>query len=448
MELAGDLAPDEVGLRFTVRDTGIGIPRDQQERIFRAFEQEDTSTTRRYGGTGLGLTISARLVALMGGTITVESEPGRGSTFAFTARFGRQPQPAEPVPVPRPDRSGVQLHNLPVLVVDDNATNRHILEQWLRGWEMQPTAVGDATAALDTLRQAARLGRPYPLILLDARMPDTDGLTLAAEIRQRPELSAVRIILLTSGDRPGDLARSRQQQIDAHLLKPVAAGRAAGDDLPGDEPDRRRLDAGRQDCCGSRTGPGCQPPGRCACWWPRTTSSTRSLLEKLLGRRGHHVQLAGNGREALSLARQGGFDLLLLDIHMPEMDGFQVARAVREGERTAGGHLPIIALTARARKEDRQQCLAAGMDDYLAKPIQAADLWAAIDRSRWCACPPAAPPEPGLLAPRVLLAACGDDAAILEEICQTFRACLPDHLQIRPRRPAGRRCIPASRGGP
>ena len=157
VEVAGDGQPeDEVGLRFAVRDTGIGIPREQQERIFRAFEQEDSSTTRRYGGTGLGLTIAARLVALMGGQITVESEPGRGSTFTFTAQLGLQPHPPEPAAV----RPPVLLRNLPVLVVDDNATNRHILEEWLRGWQMEPAAVGDGLAALDALWDAVSVGRP------------------------------------------------------------------------------------------------------------------------------------------------------------------------------------------------------------------------------------------------------------------------------------------------
>jgi PAS domain S-box-containing protein len=210
-------AAAEVVLRFTVRDTGNGIPPDKQEAIFRAFEQEDTSTTRRYGGTGLGLTIAARLVALMGGQITVDSAPGRGSTFAFTARFGRQSHPPEPFA----DRPPLLLHGLPVLVVDDNATNRRILEEWLRGWQMKPEAVSDGVAAMDALWHAAARGRPYALVLLDARMPDADGLALAAKIRERAELSATRIILLTSGDRPGDWDRLRALRVNAHLLKPV-----------------------------------------------------------------------------------------------------------------------------------------------------------------------------------------------------------------------------------
>jgi CheY-like chemotaxis protein len=193
-----DLQSVIYNLQFTVRDTGIGIPKEQQERIFRAFEQEDTSTTRKYGGTGLGLTIAARLVALMGGSITVQSEPGRGSTFAFTAKFGRQPHQPEPVALSPP----VLLRNLPVLVVDDNATNRHILTEWLRGWQMEPVEVGDGLAALNSLWHGAADGQPAVLVLLDSRMPDTDGLTLAAMIREKSELAATRIILLTSGDGP------------------------------------------------------------------------------------------------------------------------------------------------------------------------------------------------------------------------------------------------------
>ena len=216
------LAPSDakqatVEVRFEVSDTGIGIAPDKQETIFRAFEQEDTSTTRKYGGTGLGLTIATRLVALMGGSIKVKSEQGRGSTFSFTAFFARQSQQPESVAAQPPP----QLYNLPVLIVDDNATNRLILEEWLHGWQMEPTAVGDGMAAMDALWHRAANGRPFALVLLDARMPDTDGLTVAAMIQERSELAATRIILLTSGDRPGDSARIRDLRIDAHLLKPV-----------------------------------------------------------------------------------------------------------------------------------------------------------------------------------------------------------------------------------
>ena len=259
--------------------------------------------------------------------------------------------------------------------------------EWLRGWQMEPAAVGDGMAAMDALWDAVHAGRPYALVLLDARMPDADGLTLAGKIRERPELSATRIILLTSGDRPGDPARSRELRIDAHLLKPVqqdelletiyrVMSRTGGDSMPA-----------------ARTGEGEQASAPAAAASPlhilvaEDNEFNAQLLEQLLVRRGHRVRLASNGREALALAEEQAFDLLLLDVHMPELDGFQVVQAVRERERTSGGHLPIIALTARSRKEDRERCLAAGMDEFLTKPIRAADLWAAIDRVMG-ACPP------------------------------------------------------------
>jgi PAS domain S-box-containing protein len=426
VEVAGDVeSPEEIGLRFTVRDTGIGIPQDKQESIFRAFEQEDTSTTRKYGGTGLGLTIASRLVALIGGQITVVSEPGRGSTFVFTARFGLQPHPPETTAA----QPLVVLRDLPVLIVDDNATNRRILNDWLRGWQMRPVAVGDGIAAMDALWDAVSTGCPFALVLLDARMPDTDGLALAAQIRKRAEWSATRIVLLTSGERPGDLARSRELRIDAHLLKPVQQDElleiiyrvmTRSDDVAPPAPSGT---GGRQEAT--------QEP------LPAATSLrilvaednefNAQLLEQLLMRRRHRVRLAKNGREALALAEGKDFDLLVLDVHMPELDGFQVVQAVRDHERAWGGHLPVIALTARARKEDRERCLAAGMDDFLAKPIEAATLWAAIDRVV-DAHVRADQSGPGLLDPGVLLAACGGDPAILERICHAFRSHLPDYL--------------------
>jgi len=432
----------EIGLHFTVRDTGIGIPLDQQERIFRAFEQEDTSTTRKYGGTGLGLTIAARLVALMGGTITVDSAPGRGSTFAFSARFGQQPHPSEPVPAQSP----VSLHNLPVLVVDDNATNRHILAEWLRGWQMNPAAVGDGMAAMDALWHRAANGRPYALVLLDARMPDADGLAVAAMIRERAELAATRIILLTSGERPGDPARFRELRIDAQLLKPVQQ-----DELLETIYRVLQRDEGRGKRDESRKGRQQSPvssliphPSSLHILVAEDNELSAQVLEQSLARQGHRVRLASNGREVLTLAEQGGFDLLLLDVHMPELDGFQVVQAVRERELTTGGHLPIIALTARSRKEDRERCLAAGMDDFQTKPIRPADLLAAIDRvlrrdegkgMRDAGHRPdpdsSLIPHPSslsLLDAPVLLAACGDDPALLRKMCQTLTTRVPEHL--------------------
>ncbi len=368
-------SPDEIELRFTISDTGIGIPQGKQDKIFRAFEQEDTSTTRRYGGTGLGLTIASRLVDLMNGAIHVTSQPGVGSTFFFTARFRKQAVPRAEVPA----QPLVILQNLPVLVVDDNATNRRVLAEWLRGWHMRPDTVSSGLAALDAIWHGTTCGQPYALVLLDARMPDTDGLALASRIRQRAELSVTRIILMTSGDRPGDVALLREQGITAHLVKPIqqeelletiqcVMGRSGCEnaDLP-----RRELVAARVASADSRS-----------IILAEDNEFNAQLLEQLLLRRGHRVRLAMDGRQTLDLLAGQAFDLLLLDVHMPVLDGFQVIRAIREDERASGKHLPVVALTARSREEDRQRCLQAGMDGFLTKPIQAANLWAAIDRLR------------------------------------------------------------------
>src|SRR5262245_14692670 len=420
----------EVVLRFSVRDTGIGIPADQQDRIFRAFEQEDTSTTRKYGGTGLGLTIAARLVAVMGGQIRVTSAPGQGSTFVFTARLGLQPHPAEPTAAQPP----ALLRNLPVLIIDDNATNRHILLEWLRGWQMDPAAAGDGVTAMDALWEAAARGRPYALVLLDARMPDTDGLALAAQIRKRAEFSATRIILLTSGDRPTDWARTRELRIDAYLLKPIQQ-----DELL--ERIYQVMSRAQSEISSEARPAAAREPAMA----PASAQARRHILvaedddfsarfmEQLLARTGHRVRLTANGREALRLAEEGIFDLLLLDIHMPELDGFGIVGAIRERERATGGHLPVIALTARSRNEDREHCLAAGMDDFVTKPLAGTALLAAIDRlvSTHQASRPEqvdAGPSGSLLDPVALLRACGDDVEGLRRMCRDFQTFAPTRL--------------------
>jgi two-component system sensor histidine kinase/response regulator len=415
----------DISVRFTVRDTGIGIPLEKQTTIFRAFEQEDTSTTRKYGGTGLGLTISAQLVALMGGSITVQSEVGRGSTFSFTGRFGRQADQKGAAAAAPP----ILLHHLRVLVVDDNAANRHIMEQWLRDWQMEPTSVADGMAAMDALWHGVAVGKPHALLLLDARMPDTDGMVLAAKIRERAELSGSRIILLTSGDRLGELARFRELRVDGHLLKPVQQdelleaiysimSRTNGGDN-GSSPRGRASDSAQA------AFPAAAPLRILVA---EDSEFNAQLMEKLLTKRGHTVRVVSNGREALTWANAADFDLLLLDLHMPELDGLQVIRTIREQEAAIGSHLPVIALTARSRKEDRELCLAAGMDEFLSKPIQTDELWATIARVAGAAGSTVERLTASLVDPPVLLAACGGDPAILNSICATLCARLPDHL--------------------
>jgi two-component system sensor histidine kinase/response regulator len=416
-------------LHFAISDTGIGIPWERQEKIFRAFEQGDNSTTRRYEGTGLGLSIAARLVALMGGQIAVESEPGRGSTFRFTAGFGLQPAPAGG-PHERPL---VDLHGLRVLVVDDNATNRQILEEWLRGWHTEPLAVADGFKALDALWSAVSFGRPFALVLLDARMPGTDGLAVAESILQNPVLSTCRVILLTSEDMHGDIARYRELGIAACAMKPV----------PQEElleiiyrvlsrPDSADAAAGRMDPVASAA-PTATSARRLRILVAEDNPFNQQLVEHLLRRGGHDTRVASDGHEALAALGQDSFDLMFLDVHMPRCDGFQVIEALRKREQATGVHLPVIALTARAMQSDRERCLQAGMDDYLAKPIAAAELFRVMDRVLECR--PAAEPEPPalgrpetLLDAATLLAACDDDPTLLRELIQVFRADAPRAL--------------------
>ncbi len=360
-------------LHFTVSDTGIGIPRDKQPSIFHAFVQADGSTTRKYGGTGLGLTISARLVEMMGGRIWVESEPGRGSRFHFTARLAVQRTAARPIAPARP----AEITNLPVLVVDDNATNRKILTEILASWKMRPVAVRSGAAALVSLRRMKRRGRPIGLALIDANMPGMDGFDLVGRIRSEAGIRGLKVMILTSADRCGDMERCRNLGVQAYLTKPVRQSElleailiARGSAEP--------AKAAPQFVAKSSPA---KPMRPLRILLAEDNLINRKLAVHLLEKRGHAVRTSENGREVLEALDREPFDLVLMDVQMPVIDGFETTAMIREKEKVSGKHMPIVALTAHALKDDRDKCLAAGMDDYVSKPLAPEDLFRAIARA-------------------------------------------------------------------
>jgi signal transduction histidine kinase/DNA-binding response OmpR family regulator len=356
-------------LRVTVSDSGIGIPEEKRELIFAPFSQADSSTTRKYGGTGLGLTISKRLVEMMGGRIWVESEMGRGSQFHFTTRVGVADAKEIKVGTVAPPEI---LRGVKVLVVDDNRTNRRILEGMLKRWEMKSTAVEDGEEALAQLSAAREGGNPFGLILTDMHMPNMDGFTLIERIRQKPELATATIMMLTSAGHRGDAARCQELGVAAYLLKPIRQSELR-------EAIARVLGAREQDgAIPLVTRFSLQDARDPAAFFrillAEDNAVNQRLVVRLLEKRGHHVVVAGNGREAVEALGKESFDLVLMDVQMPEMDGMEATAAIREKEKGSGFHQRIIALTAHAMKGDRERCLAAGMDGYLTKPIRTPEL--------------------------------------------------------------------------
>jgi PAS domain S-box-containing protein len=357
---------DHIELHFTVADTGIGVPSEKQTSIFKAFNQADGSMTRKYGGTGLGLTISARLVTLMGGRIWVDSEPGKGSRFHFTARFGLREAPVRTV-VPRHPES---LRDMRVLVVDDNATNRQILLKMLRNWRMQPTAVESGAKAIVTLGEAKGLGRVFPLILLDAQMPDMDGFAVAEAIKRNPDWRSATVMMLSSAGLRGDAMRCRELGIAAYLTKPVrqaelleAVLTALGTRTTSNRPDSLITHHSLR-----------ENRGHLRILLAEDNAVNQLLALRLLEKQGHIVTTAANGRKALEALEQQPYDVILMDVQMPEMDGWEATRSIREKEKTTGSHIPIVAVTAHAMKGDEERCRAAGMDYYLTKPLRTQDL--------------------------------------------------------------------------
>jgi len=414
-------------IQITVADTGIGIAAEKQKFIFDPFTQADTSTTRNYGGTGLGLTISARLISMMGGNIWLDSELGQGSRFHFTVVLPVAQK------APEGESTGLDLALLQstrVLVVDDNETNRRILSEMLKRWQMEAVAVGSGEQALQELERAHADNRPYRLVLTDMHMPEMDGFELVEQIRKRSVSSTPTILMLTSGARRGDTERCRTLGIDIHLYKPVR---------------RMELLTAILASLGRRSAVSCAALAPAAT--PRHSTSLKILLAednpvnqtvatRILQKMGHAVTVANNGVEALSWLERSSFDLVLMDIQMPLMDGFASTRNIRKREANTHRHQVIIAMTAHAMKGDRERCLEAGMDGYVTKPITRAELEAAISEtlhwpslSQRPAGDSASCPVPSLALDRAqVLDRLGGDECLLQEILGIFIEQAPKHL--------------------
>jgi light-regulated signal transduction histidine kinase (bacteriophytochrome)/DNA-binding response OmpR family regulator len=362
---------NEVLLHCGVRDTGVGIAREKQQSIFEAFTQADNSMTRKYGGTGLGLSISSRLVKMMGGKIWVESEPGLGSTFHFTLRLGLQkmsPRRYQPV-------GAESLAGLSVLIVDDNATNSRILQEMTLGWKMVPTLADRGAKALQLMEEAIAKVRPFALVLLDAQMPEMDGFSVAEKMKLGEHSGRSTVVMLTSAGMRGDTARCQELGIKAYLTKPVK---------------RSDLLRAIQLVLGSEAATAEAPPTvtihsvresrrRLKILLVEDNRVNQVLAIRILEKRGHEVTVANNGRLALEALSTFTPDLVLTDVEMPEMDGFETTAAIRAGELNSRKHLPIIAMTAHAMAGDKERCLAGGMDGYVSKPLRTETLFAVME---------------------------------------------------------------------
>jgi CheY-like chemotaxis protein/HPt (histidine-containing phosphotransfer) domain-containing protein len=420
----------DIDLHFSVTDTGIGISPEKLPYIFDPFVQEDTSTTRKYGGTGLGLTITSRLVEMMGGELWAESVRGEGSTFHFTLRLKLQNRSPSRLWPRRP----LDLQGMTVLVVDDNATHQRILADLLSSWLMKPTTANNAQRALEELEAAAVADKPFPLVLLDAHMPEEDGYALAAAIRSRPSLGEPVLILLSSANRPDDGEKCRDLRIRQRLTKPIkpsdllhailgtldtssnGASAEAGSSLSAREPSSGALVEMET----------ARPARRSLrLLLAEDNLVNQRLMLAVLEKQNHQVTVVANGAAAIRAVKQETFDLVLMDVQMPEMNGLEATRAIRAWEKECGGHVPIIAMTAHAMTGAREDCLRAGMDEYLSKPIQVPELARVMEaltsgrKEETVATPESA--QPTVFDPRPLMQRLSDDEELVRELIRLFQ---------------------------
>lgn len=365
-------------LHFAVSDTGVGIPEEKQKAIFDAFAQADNSTTRKFGGTGLGLAICSKLVSLMGGRIWVESHNGQGSTFHFTARFGFNKEMEVSPRLVKP----INIANLPVLVVDDNATNRKILEKILTRWKMNPKVVASGEAALKEIEERFKNGEPFRLVLSDAQMPEMDGFDLVAEIKAKKPFESLPIMMLSSSGEYGDVSRCRDLGVSSYLTKPVTQSRLLDSILSALSADKEELES-KEETENSTTskvnsiGSAAQETNgnghtkKLKILLAEDNLINQRLAQSILERCGHQVLVAQDGVEVMDRLYSESVDLILMDMHMPRMDGIETTQKIRQLEKENHHHIPIVALTASTNQSDRKKYLNAGADAYVNKPIEA-----------------------------------------------------------------------------
>jgi len=404
-------------LHFKVKDTGIGIPPEKHALLFKAFSQADSSTTRKYGGTGLGLAISARLVELMAGKMWVESSEGKGSTFHFTARVAAAAGKVQPAP----PALAAELQGLLVLVVDDNATNRRILCEMASGWGMRPCAAESGPVALAALDTARQKGDPFRLVLIDSNMPVMDGFELAEKIQKkalRGGEAEATVLMLTSGGQPGEATRCRQLGISAYLLKPVLKADMLAAILTA--LGQRQVEMNASPALVTRHSLR-ESARKLRILVAEDNPVNQEVIIRALQKMGHTPVLAQTGKEALALASAEKFDLIIMDVQMPEMDGLAATRAIRGREKDSGTHLPIFAMTAHAMKGDRERCLEAGMDGYITKPVRFSDIEQTLSALASAPVTPAKPAAEAISWNKAeALNRIGGDQQLLQDLCHIF----------------------------